>query len=133
MYKWKVIPTSVVETHYDPDDEKSYMPYKIMVECKSDNPHYQGCKVQYYRNGKGSPDYQKMRELKRENAYLKRKIADYEFFGTLKEIDLKKAEYQAEIKHQNERWKYDRDLKIKCEEVDRLKARLYDLENKEQE
>lgn len=129
MYKWKVTPVSIVQTHYDPDDDKSYMPYKILVECKSDNPHYEGCKVQYYKNGKSSPDYQLMRDLKRENAYLKRKIADYEFFGTLKEIDLKEAEYKAEIKYRDERWKYERDLKSKDNEIAMLKARLYDLED----
>ena len=130
MYNWKVTPTSIVQTHYDPDDDKSYIPYKILVECKSDNPHYERYKVQYYRNGKGSPDYQLMRKLKRENAYLKRKIADYEFSKTLGEIDLKEAEYKAEIKYQDERWKYERELKKKDEELAKLKAKLYDLESK---
>lgn len=129
MYKWKVVPTEVTKTYYDPDDEKNYAPFKILVKCKSDNPYYNGCDIEYYRSGKGSPDYQLMRELKRENAFLKRKISEYEFFGTLKEIDMKQAEYNALCKYQNIEWKHISEVKKKDEEINKLKVELYDLKN----
>lgn len=129
MARFEVIPSHIVTFDYSEEDDENYLPYKILVEMSENtNVYYKGSKVEYFRKSNGmSPE--RMKQLKRENAYLKRENKRLEFEISNIEFKCKYENKEIDSESYQKLSSYRRLLMEQERQIKELKIKLYDSQS----